>query len=114
MKKLRYLITIAAALAFITTPASASNQGPGRISYVHVMNNGVVLFLMSVTRGAVPGCATPQPTRWAFNGATAAGQAKLSLLLTAYASGKSITVYGTGTCLDFPDTETLDWFVTMD
>ncbi len=114
MKKLCYVITIAAALTFIATPASASSQGPGSVSYVHVMSNGIVMFLMTGTRGAVPTCATPQPTRWAFNGTTAAGQAKLSVLLTAYASGKSITVYGTGTCPDYSDTETLDWFVTTD
>jgi hypothetical protein len=52
--------------------------------------------------------------RWVFNGATAAGQARLSLLLTAYSTGKSLQVAGTGACTDWNDTETMDYFLTQD
>jgi hypothetical protein len=113
MSKLYWKFIVVLTLAFGSTAATASDQGPGRVSYVHVLNNGVVLFIMTAPRGTPPSCATSEPTRWAFNSTTAAGQAKLSVLLTAYASAKDVWIYGTGTCADKGDTETMDWFATQ-
>lgn len=114
MVKMYWKSIVALPLAFASTAAFASSQGPSRISYVHVMDNGIVMFIMTGTRSTPPSCGTPTPTRWAFNGATAAGQAKLSVLLTAYASGKNIMIYGTGACADYYETESVAWFHTID
>jgi len=72
---------------------------------MHVMASGVVLFHLSGNRTDLLACGNQIPTRWAFDGKTAAGQARLSLLLTAYASGKPIRIYGVAACPDWPDTE---------
>jgi hypothetical protein len=69
---------------------------------------------MTGDRTARPACATYFPTRWAFDSTTPAGQAKLSLLLTAYTTQKPIAVYGTATCSQWGDTETTSHFMTAD
>jgi hypothetical protein len=33
----------------------------------------------------------------------------LSVILTAYASGRPVSIYGTNTCLDWGDTESIEW-----
>jgi hypothetical protein len=112
MRKLGMCFFAALSLTASLSPAQASQQGPGKVSLVHVMNNGVVIFILSGNRTAQPSCSTQQ--RWAFNSTTAAGQAKLSLLLTAYSSGKILVVYGTATCPDWGDSETVEYFRTAD
>jgi|GEM_PF-1119321 len=95
-------------LTIFSVPALASDRA-GTISLVHSMPDGVILFYLSGSRApAPPSCNVVD--RWAFNATTAAGQARLALLLTAYASGKVIAVHGTGTCPDRADTETVDFF----
>lgn len=75
--------------------ASALNAG-GKDSYVHVMNDGIVMFHMNqfTPRFGLPPRAVGSPACDAFNSTAPVGQAKLSLLLTAYASGKDVAVYG--------------------
>jgi hypothetical protein len=52
-----------------------------------------------------PACATSG--YWAINTETEQGKAILTLVLTSYATGKSLTFYGTGTCSLRPDMETV-------
>ena len=94
--------------------AMASQSGPGVITGVYVMESGVVLFHHHGSRSALPGCGSPNPIRWAFDGATPAGQAKLALLLTAHSSQKPVVVHGTGTCTAWGDTETIQFILTAD
>jgi len=54
---------------------------------------------------AKPDCATSG--YWAVNTETQQGRAILSLLLTANATGKTVTFLGTGSCSLRPDMETL-------
>ncbi len=54
---------------------------------------------------AKPDCASSG--YWALNSDTQQGRAILSLLLTANATGKSISLLGTGDCSLRPDMETL-------
>jgi hypothetical protein len=54
---------------------------------------------------AKPNCAVSG--YWAVNTDTAQGKAILSLLLTANATGKSVSFVGTGNCSLRPDMETL-------
>ena len=110
----RYKFLIACLPLLLGTAAHASNAGPGRIHNVHAMPNGVILFYLEGPRDAPPTCGSGQPTRWALDGSTPAGQARLSLLLTAYSSQKQVSVRGTSTCPDWLDTETVSYFMTGD
>jgi hypothetical protein len=111
MKFARILLPVALAVS-CCSPASATTA-TGTISYIHVMSNGVVLFLMSNSRTGLPTCAAAtDPTRFAFNATTAAGQARLSVIMTAYVANKTVTVHGTDACGDWGDTESVDWFHT--
>jgi hypothetical protein len=111
MKKLA--VGLAAAMIMTASPAEASSV-VGKASSILILANGLVFFNMSGTRTTSPSCAAGLPLRWVFNGATAAGQARLSLLLTAYSTGKSLEITGTGACTDWNDTETMDYFQTQD
>lgn len=107
--------SIVAVLAMFSSTAFAQQtvQAPGVISGVHVMGNGSALFVVSGQRIATPACHI-QPNRWAFNANTPAGQAMLSLILTAYSAGKQIIVVGAGTCDAWPDTESVSFAATAD
>jgi len=52
-----------------------------------------------------PACATSG--YWAVNTETEQGKAILTLLLTSSATGKKLTLYGTGACSLRPDMETV-------
>lgn len=54
---------------------------------------------------AQPACATSG--YWAINTETEQGKAMLTLLLTAYATEKNVTLLGTGNCSLRPDMETV-------
>jgi hypothetical protein len=74
-----------------------------------------VLFNVTAARTALPACQGPGLNdRWAFDGSTPAGQAKLSALLSAYAMQKKLVVIGKGTCPDWGDTESVNWMRVVD
>lgn len=103
-----------AASQFAGSPASASDAGPGVIHNIYVMDNGVVLFHLTDDRTTLPAFGTPNPSRWAFDSTTPAGQAKLSFLLTTYTSQKPIAIHGTAACPHWADTETVSHFMIAD
>jgi hypothetical protein len=103
------MIPAVAALIALPSAASASYSSGGQVTFILTTNAGIILFDVSGPRTTRPACATQM--RWAFNGSTAAGQAKLASLLTAYARQASITVYGTATCVSWGDTEEVDYFI---
>ena len=90
-------VGVCLALASVS-PSQASDAAPGYISNIMVTPDGVVMFDHSGARGTLAGChSATVPTRWAFNGATPAGQAKLSILLSAFAMNKRIQIAGLST-----------------
>jgi hypothetical protein len=93
--------------------ASAGNAGLGKIKNVNYMPNGVVIFYFDGARSNAPACAT-EAARFAINGATSVARVQIAGLLSAYTSGKLISVYGTGTCAAWGDTESVDFFHTSD
>lgn len=87
-----------------------ASTASGKVFGVHTLSNGVVLFSLDTgARSGLPACVT-QTSRWAFDATTPAGQARLSLLLTAFASGTTIHVIGAGACPDWLDTESIEYF----
>lgn len=105
-------LVLALGLTAIASVASASDAGAGYVYGIYAMPNGAVLFNHTGSRQTPPSCGAGLPTRWAFDGSTAAGQARLALLMTAYALHKQISINGTGACPDWGDTETANWFAT--
>jgi len=109
--RMKWLIA-GAILAIHTSPAQASDQGPGQIFYVHAMQGGVVLFSLSGPRNTQPSCGPLN--RWSFDASSSDGQAVLSILLTAYATGKPVIVKGSNICPDGYETERVDYLYTND
>ncbi len=100
-----------AILLLLSSAESTAGASPASIvTNVLVMYNtgGQVIFYTSAAHTGAPVCAT-QNTRWVFSGATPAGQATLSLVMTAYTTGKPLTIYGTGACDIWGDTETVNY-----
>lgn len=108
------ILTALAASIGISTSASAQSTGAtgpiGRID-MQTAGGGKVIFYQGGNRSGVPACASNLNNRWAFDGTTPSGQATLSILLSAYMSGKSIQVVGMGTCSAWGDTETVNYIV---
>lgn len=78
-----------------TAGAETGTVSPGWFVYE---DSNVFFYLSGSHTGARPICATI-PDRWAFDSSTAAGKAYLSALLSAYATGRSVTINGTNTCI---------------
>lgn len=100
-KRLSKLLGVAA-LAFGGSPSFAqSNVEPVKIT--RIANNSEGNTFLRVSQRAPysgsPSCAVAG-SGWdfTFNASTSAGQAMLSVALSAYLNGKSIRVVGTGTC----------------
>lgn len=89
------------------------SAGPVKVKNINFMTQGYVIFYFEGARGPVPACATER-YRFALNVSTPGGRAQLAGLLTAYTTGKSINVYGTGDCSYWADTESVDFFHTID
>ena len=112
---MKLLLPIVLAVAGVSgTVAQASDAGPGLVHNLYVMENGVVLFHLTGARTSPPTCGAPYPARWAFDSTTPTGQAKMSLLLTAYSSQKPVAIHGTSTCPHWGDTESVSHFMTAD
>ena len=100
-------LCIAALPALAAASSQASTSQPALITGI-IVTEGKVFFNLDSARTARPACAT-MSTRWAFNAATAQGQAMLSTLLSFKAMGKPVIVQGTGACPDWSDTETVQY-----
>lgn len=105
--------TLAVALAALSMQAQASNAINGFVQGFVTIPGGAILVFTTGTRTTPPACSnTSFPTRWAFSGTTAEGQAMLSILLSAYALHQPVSFYGTGTCTVLGDSETISSVVT--
>jgi hypothetical protein len=97
-----------ATAALVPSAVGASTTTGGYITQFVVLNNGVVMFWHSGSRTTLPTFDTQG--RFAINAATAAGQAQLSSLMTAYVAHKPVTIVGDGACSIWGDTETVSLF----
>jgi len=92
----------------------AGSATSGILKLVHFMSDGIVIAYTSGTRSDIPTCAINQPSRFAIDATTSGGKVLLSGLLSAYASGKNVAIFGTGNCLAYGDSETINYFYTVD
>lgn len=103
---------IAALAACFCVAANAGSTGQVRAKNIHFMPNGVVLFWFDGTHQSPPACATIR-NRFAINGSTAAGKVQVAGLLSAYSMGRSVVIVGKGNCDAWGDTESVNYFLTV-
>jgi len=113
MNSLSSLLGAALLAALMTTPAPASDAQAGYVSSISPLRSGIILFDHSGARTTAPACSA-FPTRWSLDASTQAGQAALSVLLTAYAQHRTVRIMGVGSCSDWSDTEAANYIVTVD
>jgi hypothetical protein len=113
---LRPMIRILACLGClsIAIPAMADSTTGIISGIITVKDSSTVLFYQSGTRSALPACGAANPTRWAIAPTTLFGQSVLSVLLTAYALHKSVSIVGFGACPDQSDTESVKYMQIND
>ena len=94
---MKVLWTIACACALLSGPAVASGQ-TSKVSSVGGDNSGgSYAFYLTGTRSGKPSCATDD--NWSIpNPSSDNAKALLSMVLTAFAAGKTVQVQGTGAC----------------
>lgn len=101
----RVLIAFLISLSMAPFVAQAGEAGLGTPSGLLVHDMGGAFFYHAGPRTNRPSCATED--RWVINVSTPAGQAIYAAVLTAIASGRKITVQGTGACSFWGDTESV-------
>jgi len=109
MKKLILIMFLGYSIS--SYAGTASN---GVFSTIHFMSDGSIIAYTSGARSDVPPCAINQPSRFILDGTTAGGKVQASGLLSAYTTGKQVKIIGTGDCLVRSDTETINYFYTID
>ena len=113
MKRTRCVF--AAILTFFSTVTlGGSVASPGTLSMIIVWSGGQFIVTTSGARTSIPTCAANQPARFALDSTTAAGKTQAAVLITAYSTGKQVTIVGTGACDVVADTETVGYFYTDD
>jgi hypothetical protein len=108
-----FAIAVALALVASSTASAQSNQD-GNVAQLRVRaTDGLVYAYLDGPRTTAPSCAT-QPF-WAIaNESSIAGRQQIALLTMAQASGKRVTIYGTGSCGRWPDAENIAEVVVWD
>lgn len=113
MKKIGFAFAMLALAS--ATPAQASTADWGTPNSVYGFWNGAVLFHTTGARSATPSCQGPGlASRFAIDASTTAGQAAVSILLTAIARGKRVQIHGSGSCTIWGDTETISYILVED
>jgi hypothetical protein len=110
----RFNLLVSIALFFGAPNAYASTAWFGTLSAVHFFNQGTILVWTNGSRDTPPACGSSQPGRFAVDANAAGGKAQLAGLLAAYTAGRNVIVVGTGTCNVYSDTETINYFYTVD
>ena len=106
-------LVLAVIISCASLCAHAGTAGPVKLKNLFFMPNGVVIAYTDGPRSSPPPCAT-ESARFALDANTSAGKARLAGLLTAYTSGKSVNIWGTASCTAWGDTESIDFFSTVD
>lgn len=104
-------LLVLTSLCMSVVPCFAGSQR-GVITHLLVWaSDGVVYFYLSGTPKDRPSCAQAWHYWMIKDENSTAGKQQLMQLLTAYALGTPITVYGTNTCIRWADGEDVDTIV---
>jgi len=86
-----------------------AGQATGTVEAVMARaSDGLALVYINATATAKPSCATA-PYWSILNENSEAGKKQYAMLLTAKASGETVTIYGLNTCTRWSDGEAIDW-----
>ena len=96
---------------FMSSSVFAGN-GSGKVTriYAHPKHNGAGVIMFAVQNHTNPPSDCPSH-EWAFDANTDHGKAMYSLLLSAAAQGKPVTVIGAGDCKAWSDRERPSWIM---
>lgn len=103
-KNISQMLINAALCAFLAIPAYASSQ-VGKIVRVIVRDDGLHYFFLEGNRSTKPECAANFDYWMIKDEETAYGKSQFSMLLTAYTTGKTVRIYGSGVCTRWGDGE---------
>lgn len=99
-------------LMVLTLSAEAGSQ-TGSVTFMTARSSdGLHWFALSGTPANRPACATG-PYFMIKDENSIAGKTQISMVLAAYAAGKTISVKGAGTCLRWMDGEDVDWLTVQ-
>jgi hypothetical protein len=97
------------ALALTAATGALAGQQTGQITeLITRASDGLVYVHMNGTASGRPGCASQQVYWMIKDENSAAGKRQLAILIAARAMGKTITIYGAGTCTRWPDGEDIN------
>ena len=102
---MRILILLACLFPLVSF---AGSQG-GKITQLIARSDNLHYFFLEGTPTNRPDCALSQNYWMIKDENSVAGKTQISMLLTAYASGKAITVVGTGECTRWSDGEDVSY-----
>lgn len=88
--------------------AHANGAVQGTVSMlIQRASDGLIYVIVNGTRSGAPGCATAH--YWVIaNENSEAGKRQFAMLMTAYASGGTVLLNGTGTCTRWLDAEDIN------
>ena len=102
-------IALLLSLCSLTGIASSAGTETGTISPDwNIYGDGNIFFYLSGTHANSP-CSMVE--RWAFDTTTPVGKSFYSAFLTAYSTGKEISLTGNGTCIHGNTEEVFDFHV---
>ena len=102
------------AVLAISSMASAAGSYSGTITSVEGTgegNSAVFIGINGTVGGQPPTCAQAETTRFVVNPSTPQGQALVAMVLSAQARGASVTIFGSGSCDIWGDTESVLYLV---
>ena len=104
----RTAIYVASSLALLINGPCWASQQDGTVQFYTLARAGPGAMVVSGARTAVPACATD--SAWSVDGSTGNGAQLVAAIMTARATGRSVTVVGTGTCDPAsPTREMVNW-----
>jgi hypothetical protein len=101
---------IVALLLLICSPAALAGSGSGLVTHIEAYQNAVIFSTGNIS--GTPACNTA--SQWVIDASTSQGKIAYTLLLTAMASGKTVSVWGSNACpswwnnAEFPNSVTIN------
>ena len=102
----RVALLAVATSGMLLAPLAIAGNVTGTVAVVYIRaTDGLVYFNVSGTTVGRATCATNTTYWMVMNKNSTVGKQQLAARLAAQTSGRSVTVYGNGTCVRWPDGE---------
>ncbi len=106
--EVRELAVLSAAMAFLFSPPAGSSTISGKVGMLQSRaSDGLQYVVVKGNSDLKPACA--KNTYYMIKDEKSdAGKAQFAMLMSAYLSGKAVTIYGTGQCGRWSDGEDIN------